>query len=167
MQALAQTGLGVSPAPHDAERYQELLQLGQRMLHHLIGMPLPVLQQEAARQTRYATPKIDLYAVIFRGADAILMVREKADGGRWSLLGVGPTSAIPRLRCNRTACWLTPTGTRLLRGWRAPVQLERVLYRISHPPLAPWPPVEITFTWRLSEEVLVGHIVDRQEFLWP
>ncbi|WP_036172541.1 NUDIX hydrolase N-terminal domain-containing protein [Massilia sp. 9096] len=87
VQALAQTGLGFNPAPYDAERYQELLQLGQRMLHHLTGVPLPVLEREAATHSGYATPKVDIRAVLFRGVDAVLMVREKADAGRWTLPG--------------------------------------------------------------------------------
>lgn len=121
VQALAQTGLGFSPAPYDAERYQELLQLGQRMLHHLTGVPLPVLEQEAARHTGYATPKIDIRAVIFRGTDAILMVREKADGGRWSLPGgwadVGYSPFEVAVKEVREETGLHVEATRLLALW--------------------------------------------------
>lgn len=57
------------------------------MLHRLTGVSLPVFQEAASSERGYATPKIDIRAVLFRGTDAILMVREKADGGRWSLPG--------------------------------------------------------------------------------
>jgi HAD superfamily hydrolase (TIGR01509 family) len=121
VQALAHSGLGFNPAPYDAERYQELLQLGQRMLHHLTGVPLPVLEQEAATHTGYATPKIDIRAVVFRGTEAILMVREKADGGRWSLPGgwadVGYSPFEVAVKEVREETGLHVEATRLLALW--------------------------------------------------
>lgn len=130
VQALAQTGLGFSPALYDAQRYQELLQLGQRMLHHLTGVPLPVLEQEAATHTGYATPKIDIRAVIFRGTDAILMVREKADGGRWSLPGgwadVGYSPFEVAVKGVREETGLHVEAMRLLALWD--------MRKHSHPP---------------------------------
>jgi ADP-ribose pyrophosphatase YjhB (NUDIX family) len=87
VQALAQAGLAFDPNPFDLERYQELLLLSQRMLHGLTGVPVPVLAQAVAADPGYPTPKVDIRAVLFQGQDAILMVREKHDGGRWSLPG--------------------------------------------------------------------------------
>lgn len=128
--ALAQTGLGFNPAPYDAERYQELLQLGQRMLHHLSGVPLPLLEREAAAHSGYATPKIDIRAVVFRGSDAILMVREKADGGRWSLPGgwadVGYSPFEVAVKEVREETGLHVEATRLLALWD--------VSRHAHPP---------------------------------
>jgi ADP-ribose pyrophosphatase YjhB (NUDIX family) len=40
-----------------------------------------------AGETGYATPKIDVRAAVFDVAGRILMVREAADGGRWTLPG--------------------------------------------------------------------------------
>lgn len=121
VQALSQTGLGFSPEPYDAERYEELLQLGQRMLHHLTGVPLPVLEKEAATHAGYATPKIDIRAVIFRDTDAILMVREKADGGRWSLPGgwadIGYSPFEVAVKEVREETGLHVEATRLLALW--------------------------------------------------
>lgn len=87
VQALAQTGLAFQPGPYDAERYQELLDLSQRMLQHMTGVPVPVLQEAVALDHGYATPKVDIRAVLLRGTEAILMVREKSDGGRWTVPG--------------------------------------------------------------------------------
>ena len=87
LQALAQAGLAYDPPVFDAERYQEVLALSQRMLRHLTGYPQAVFEEAVALERGYPTPKVDIRAVLFRGVDEILMVREKSDGGRWSLPG--------------------------------------------------------------------------------
>ena len=38
-------------------------------------------------ESGYATPKVDVRAAVFNNHDHLLMVRESADGGRWTLPG--------------------------------------------------------------------------------
>jgi ADP-ribose pyrophosphatase YjhB (NUDIX family) len=40
-----------------------------------------------ASETGYQTPKVDVRAVLFRGTDEVLLVRETIDQGRWTLPG--------------------------------------------------------------------------------
>jgi phosphoglycolate phosphatase-like HAD superfamily hydrolase/ADP-ribose pyrophosphatase YjhB (NUDIX family) len=121
LQALAQAGLAYDPHVYDAERYQEILALSQRMLGHLTGLPIPFFAQAVAAERGYPTPKVDVRAVLFRGADEILMVREKSDGGRWSLPGgwadVGCTPFEVAVKEVREETGLTVEAQRLLALW--------------------------------------------------
>lgn len=161
VQALAQTGLGFGPAPYDAERYQELLQLGQRMQHHLTGVPLPVLEREAAAHTGYATPKIDIRAVVFRGTDAILMVREKADGNRWSLPGgwadVGYSPFEVAVKEVREETGLHVEATRLLALWD--------MRKHPHPPQS-WAIYKAFVGCRVHGGALLGETPETTEARW-
>ena len=132
LQALAQAGLAYDPHVYDAERYQEILALSQKMLGHLTGLPIPFFQQAVAAERGYPTPKADVRAVIFRGSDEILMVREKSDGGRWSLPGgwadVGCTPFEVAVKEVREETGLTVQAERLLALWD--------MRRHPHPPQA-------------------------------
>ena len=87
LQALAQTGLEFSRDPYDRERYVALRELASRIMAAHTGTPAPVIADLFARETGYATPKIDVRAAVFDPADRLLMVREAADGHRWTLPG--------------------------------------------------------------------------------
>ncbi|WP_400194316.1 NUDIX hydrolase N-terminal domain-containing protein [Hymenobacter sp. B81] len=87
LQALAQAGLAYALSVYDTERYEELHALSLQMMAGLTGEPVSRLSTLFAGETGYPTPKVDIRAVLFRGADEILLVREKVDGGRWSLPG--------------------------------------------------------------------------------
>ena len=132
LQALAQAGLAYDPHVYDAERYQEILALSQRMLGHLTGLPIPFFEQAVAAERGYPTPKVDVRAVLFRGADEILMVREKSDGGRWSLPGgwadVGCTPFEVAVKEVREETGLRVQALRLLALWD--------MRRHPHPPQA-------------------------------
>jgi len=132
LQALAQAGLAYDPHVYDAERYQEILALSQRMLGHVTGLPIPFFQQAVAAERGYPTPKVDVRAVIFRGGDEILMVREKSDGGRWSLPGgwadVGCTPFEVAVKEVREETGLRVQAQRLLALWD--------MRRHPHPPQA-------------------------------
>lgn len=132
LQALAQAGLAYDPHVYDAERYQEILALSQRMLGHLTGLPIPFFEQAVAAERGYPTPKVDVRAVLFRGEDEILMVREKSDGGRWSLPGgwadVGFSPFEVAVKEVREETGLTVQAQRLLALWD--------MRRHPHPPQA-------------------------------
>lgn len=121
LQALAQAGLAYDPHVYDAERYQEILALSQRMLGDLTKLPLSLFEEAVALERGYPTPKVDIRAVLFRGANEILMVREKSDGGRWSLPGgwadVGHTPFEVAVKEVREETGLTVEAVRLLALW--------------------------------------------------
>lgn len=133
VQALAQAGLAYNPPPFDAERYQELLELGQRMLARLTGATPALLHDAVAAERGYPTPKVDIRAVLFRGSDEMLMVRETHDGGRWSLPGgwadVGYTPFEVAVKEVREETGLEAEALRLLALWDKRVH--------PHPP-QPW-----------------------------
>jgi ADP-ribose pyrophosphatase YjhB (NUDIX family) len=87
LQAIAQAGLAYSENVYDTERYEEVRALSVRLLQELTDEPHEKIIRVFASDGGYQTPKIDVRAVVFRGKDQILLVREKIDGGRWTLPG--------------------------------------------------------------------------------
>ena len=86
MQAIAQTGLEFTENPYDRERYEALRALAARaMAAHGGGDPARI-EALFAGEVGYATPKIDVRGAAFRDGH-ILLVRERADEGRWTLPG--------------------------------------------------------------------------------
>ena len=87
LQALAQSGLAFTKDPYDRERYEALRALAARVLAANTGFPAPAIETLFTGETGYATPKIDVRGAAFDQDGRILMVREVADGGRWTLPG--------------------------------------------------------------------------------
>jgi ADP-ribose pyrophosphatase YjhB (NUDIX family) len=87
LQAIAQAGLEYAATAYDLERYQEVRTLSARLLEDLTDEPYEKIIRLFASETGYQTPKVDIRAVLFRGTDQILLVREKVDRGRWTLPG--------------------------------------------------------------------------------
>lgn len=86
VQAIAQTGLAYAPPGYDHERYTALQALAARMMAALGDGDPAVLERLFAAQTGYATPKVDVRGAVFRDGK-LLLVREAADGHRWTLPG--------------------------------------------------------------------------------
>jgi ADP-ribose pyrophosphatase YjhB (NUDIX family) len=87
IQAIAQTGLAFTENAYDRERYQALRALAARIVAgHGDAEPARV-EALFAEQAGYATPKVDVRGAAFNAAGEILLVREVADGGRWTLPG--------------------------------------------------------------------------------
>ncbi|MCW3476158.1 NUDIX hydrolase [Limobrevibacterium gyesilva] len=86
IQAIAQIGLTFNTAGFDHERYLSLQALAARMMAARGGAGPAQVEALFAGQTGYATPKTDVRGAVFRDG-AILLVREAADGGRWTLPG--------------------------------------------------------------------------------
>lgn len=83
--AIAQNGLTYTQGPFDRERYTELREIATGMMA-AYGDADPERVLELFRnQNGYATPKVDVRAVVFQD-DRILLVRETEDG-RWTLPG--------------------------------------------------------------------------------
>ncbi|WP_084447317.1 NUDIX hydrolase [Hymenobacter roseosalivarius] len=87
LQALAQVGLAYAPNAFDADRYQEVHALSLQLMASLTDEPVAKLNTLFANEAGYATPKVDVRAVLFRGTEEILMVQEKIDQNRWTLPG--------------------------------------------------------------------------------
>ncbi|MFT4172242.1 MAG: NUDIX hydrolase [Rhodocyclaceae bacterium] len=87
MQALAQTGLTFTRDPYDRERYERLRELSAEVFGAHTDEPVDRIASLFAEQTGYATPKVDVRAAVFDDDGRLLMVRETADEGRWTLPG--------------------------------------------------------------------------------
>ena len=87
LQALAQTGLAFSVDPYDRQRYESLRALASAMMAAQTSAQAGRIEALFANEAGYATPKIDVRAAAFDERGRILLVREAADGGRWTLPG--------------------------------------------------------------------------------
>jgi ADP-ribose pyrophosphatase YjhB (NUDIX family) len=85
LQSIAQVGLTYSKDVYDLERFEAIRKLSVEILSHYTKMDQTVIKDLFANETGYATPKVDIRAVVFKDGK-ILMVREKMDGG-WALPG--------------------------------------------------------------------------------
>jgi ADP-ribose pyrophosphatase YjhB (NUDIX family) len=87
LQSIAQAGLAYPCSAYDVERYEEIRTLSARLLQVLTDEDFEKILRVFGSEGGYQTPKVDVRAVIFRGADQVLMVQENVDGGRWTLPG--------------------------------------------------------------------------------
>lgn len=85
LQAIAQTGLTYSKDIYDIERFEQIRQISMEMMAQQTNADMATIKDLFANETGYATPKVDVRAVVFQGGK-ILMVKEKSDGG-WALPG--------------------------------------------------------------------------------
>ena len=85
LQAVAQNGLTFAADPFDVERYEAVRAIAAEMAAQAAGLPAGPVLALFADQVGYATPKVDVRGVVFRD-DALLLVRERSDGG-WTLPG--------------------------------------------------------------------------------
>jgi ADP-ribose pyrophosphatase YjhB (NUDIX family) len=86
IQALAQTGLSFTRDKYDRERYLQLRALAARIMAEYAGVEVQHVAALFGEQSGYATPKLDVRGAVFRDG-RLLMVRETADSGRWTLPG--------------------------------------------------------------------------------
>lgn len=86
IQAAAQSGLAYSPNPFDRERFETLRQVAAEIVAEHTATDHPRIAGLFTEQSGYATPKVGVRAACFRDGH-ILMVRETADRGRWTLPG--------------------------------------------------------------------------------
>ncbi|MBC7256163.1 MAG: NUDIX hydrolase [Chloroflexi bacterium] len=105
LQAIAQDGLTFCRDPFDIERYHQIQRIAAEMLSSAgQGQPDDAHLQHTldwiTAETGYATPKLDVRGVVFRG-EGILLVRERRDGrwtlpGGWVDVGDSPREAVER-----------------------------------------------------------------------
>lgn len=87
IQALAQSGLHFTKDVYDRERYEALRGVAAEMMAAHSDTDMRRIEDLFARQTGYATPRVDVRGAVFDRQGRILMVREKIDDGRWTLPG--------------------------------------------------------------------------------
>jgi ADP-ribose pyrophosphatase YjhB (NUDIX family) len=96
LQSIAQNGLAYSKNPFDIERFEAIRRISAEILATYSGMASDQLESLFTNEAGYATPKVDVRGAVFQN-DAILLVRELLDEGRWTLPGgwadVGDTPA--------------------------------------------------------------------------
>ena len=86
LRAIGQTGLHYSENAYERERYERVRQIAAEMLARCSTLePGEVVELDAA-DFAYVTPKVDVRGIVFRG-DRVLLVREVADDGRWTVPG--------------------------------------------------------------------------------
>ena len=87
VQAIAQTGLAFSRDPYDRERYESLRRVAASMMASGADVEPATLLATFAAEQGYATPKVDVRGAVFDDEGRLLLVRETADDGRWTLPG--------------------------------------------------------------------------------
>ena len=131
LQAIAQTGLTYAESPYDVERYEAVRHIAAEMAADRSDVPLPRVLDLFASDTGYATPKVDVRAVIFHNG-SILLVRERSDGrwtlpGGWADVGESPSECVAREAKDET-------------GYDVQVQKLLAVYdRSKHPHEPPFP----------------------------
>jgi ADP-ribose pyrophosphatase YjhB (NUDIX family) len=85
LQAIAQNGLTYATDVYDQERYQAIREVAAEMMAARAGTDRESVLDLFAKETGYATPKVDVRGAVFRDED-ILLVREASDG-KWALPG--------------------------------------------------------------------------------
>ncbi|VEP17635.1 putative ADP-ribose pyrophosphatase YjhB [Hyella patelloides LEGE 07179] len=86
LQAISQTGLHYATGQFDRERYRRIEAISSEILANYTNLSVDEFLKFNAAEFGYATPKVDVRGVIFKNAK-ILLVREIADRGRWTLPG--------------------------------------------------------------------------------
>jgi ADP-ribose pyrophosphatase YjhB (NUDIX family) len=87
MLGIAQNGLAFTRDTFDRERFEALQALAIEIMSEHSQTPPSFIADLFRGESGYATPKIDVRAATFSQAGEILMVREAADAGRWTLPG--------------------------------------------------------------------------------
>lgn len=94
IQAISQAGLAYSKDPYDLERFEMLRELSVEIVSGYADVETDKVRGLFARETGYATPKVDVRGVVFQDGK-ILLVRERLDGawalpGGWADIGLSP-----------------------------------------------------------------------------
>jgi ADP-ribose pyrophosphatase YjhB (NUDIX family) len=86
MEAMAQAGLHFSEDQFDCERYSRLRELAAELLAGQSNLSQEDILEWSKAEFGYATPKVDVRGFILSN-EKVLLIREDADGGRWTLPG--------------------------------------------------------------------------------
>jgi ADP-ribose pyrophosphatase YjhB (NUDIX family) len=132
IQAMAQTGLAYTKDVYDRQRYERLRQLAAGIMADAASMETELVEGLFAKQTGYATPKVDVRGAVFEGGK-ILLVQERSDPGRWTLPGGWAD-------VNRAPSECIIAEVREEAGLEVrPIKLAAVYDRARHPHVPPYP----------------------------
>ncbi len=84
--AISQTGAHFARDRYDQERYQRIAEIAASLLAGCSDVPTDKIFAWSKQEFGYATPKLDVRAFILQES-RVLLVREDADEGRWTLPG--------------------------------------------------------------------------------
>ncbi|WP_017187067.1 NUDIX hydrolase [Alkalibacillus haloalkaliphilus] len=95
LQSISQAGLTYSKDVYDIERFKMIRNISVEILSQHTEIDQTVIKDLFANETGYATPKVDVRAVVFNN-NKILMVKENGDGkwalpGGWGDIGLSPS----------------------------------------------------------------------------
>jgi ADP-ribose pyrophosphatase YjhB (NUDIX family) len=101
LQAIAQSGLTYAKDPYDVERYQQIRRIAAEIAASRSGTTVDTIAALFSEQSGYATPKLDIRAVVLDEEEKVLLVREREDGlwtlpGGWADVGESPSEAVKR-----------------------------------------------------------------------
>jgi ADP-ribose pyrophosphatase YjhB (NUDIX family) len=99
--AVAQNGLAFSTDKHDIERFRKLQEETARALADAAGCDAARVRAWIDLDDRYATPKLDVRALILDGEGRVLLVKERQDEawtlpGGWCDVGESAGEAVAR-----------------------------------------------------------------------
>lgn len=111
--AIAQSGLAYSKDRYDIERFTLLQQLSAALIAKSQRLDLDHVAGWIEVDTHYATPKIDVRALVLDAEGRVLLVRENSDGnwtlpGGWCDIGESAAEAVARETCEETGLQVTP-----------------------------------------------------------
>lgn len=95
LQSIAQAGLTYSKDKYDIERFEMIRDISLEMLSKQTEVDQTIIKELFANESGYATPKVDVRAVVFKDNE-ILMVKEETDEawalpGGWGDIGLSPS----------------------------------------------------------------------------
>ena len=101
LQAIAQSGLTYAKDPYDVERYEQVRTIAVEVAASHSEATAERINDLFFGESGYATPKLDVRAVVLDEEGATLLVREKEDGlwtlpGGWVDVGESPSEAAER-----------------------------------------------------------------------
>ncbi len=94
IQSISQAGLAYSKDMYDLDRFEQLRNLSIEIMNAYTDVEIGKIKTLFASETGYATPKVDIRAVVFNEGK-ILLVKERTDHawalpGGWADIGLSP-----------------------------------------------------------------------------
>ncbi len=101
LQAIAQSGLTYAKDPYDVERYEQVRRIAVEIAASRSEGVADYIDTLFSEESGYATPKLDIRAVVLDEEEEVLLVREKEDGlwtlpGGWVDVGESPSESVER-----------------------------------------------------------------------
>ena len=85
--AISESALAYCRDPFDIDRFHRVGALARDLMSEVAAEDPPPYDREVASVAGYTTPKLDVRGGVFDADGRVLLVREVADGGRWTLPG--------------------------------------------------------------------------------